>query len=85
MYAYDIHLVIEIQCNSMKSILYLAATKQLCEWFSPPVHPSVCRSHLFDYVSISVSSKKFEELLLMTEMMSMQKIEVRGPRGQNPI
>ena len=36
--------------------VFLAATKQLYEWFSPSVRPSVCPSHLFDYVPIIVSS-----------------------------
>ena len=39
---------------------FLAATKQLYEWFSPSVRLSVCLSvrlsHLFDYVPIIVSS-----------------------------
>ena len=35
---------------------FLAATKQLSEWFCPSVRPSVRPSHLFDYVPIIVSS-----------------------------
>ena len=52
---------------------FLAATKQLYEWFSQSVCPSVRPSHLFDYVSIIVSSWNFQELLPMTEVTSMQK------------
>ena len=58
---------------------FLAATKQLYEWFSP----SVCPSHLFDYVPIIVSSRNFQELLPMTEVMSMQKVKVIGQRSRS--
>ena len=34
---------------------FLTTTKQLYEWFSRSVCPSVCPSHLFDYVPIIVS------------------------------
>ena len=45
---------------------------------SPSVRPSVRPSHLFDYVPIIVSSRNFHELLQMTEVMSMQKVKVKG-------
>ena len=70
--------------------LFLAATKQLYEWFSPSVclsvRPSVCLSHLFDYVPIIVSSWNFQELLPVTKVTSMQKVKVKGQghRGHNP-
>ena len=38
----------------------------------------VCPSHLFHYVPIIVSSWNFQELLPMTDVMSMQKVKVRG-------
>ena len=60
--------------------LFLAATKQLYEWYSLSVCLSVCPSHLFDYVPIIVSSRNFQELLPMTEVMSMLKVKVRGPK-----
>ena len=69
---------------------FLAATKQLYEWFSPSVCPSVrlsvCLSHLFDYVPIIVSSWNFRELLPVTEVTSMQKVKVKGQghRGHKP-
>ena len=57
--------------------VFLAATKQLYDWFSPSVRLSVCLSvwlsHLFDYVPVIVSSLNFQELLLMTEVTSMQR------------
>ena len=53
--------------------IILAATKELCEWFSPSVRPS----HLSDYVPIIVSSWNFQELLPVTEVTSMQKVKVR--------
>ena len=48
---------------------------------------SVYPSHIFHYVPIIVSSRNFQELLPMTEVMSMQKVKVKGQghRGQNPI
>ena len=71
--------------------LFLAATKQLYEWFSPSVRPSVCPSiclsvclsHLFDYVPIIVSSWNFQELLPVTKVTSMQKVKVRGQRSRS--
>ena len=63
---------------------FLAATKQLYEWFSPSVRLSVCLSvcpsHLFDYVTIIVSSWNFQELSPRTRVRSMQK--VRGQRSK---
>ena len=74
--------------------VFLAATKQLYEWFSPSVRlsvrlsvrPSVCLSHLFDYVPIILSSWNFQELLPVTKVTSMQKVKVKGQghRGHNP-
>ena len=52
----------------------------------PSVRLSVCPSQLFDYVPIIVPSQNFQELLPMTEVMSMQKVKVKGQghRGHNP-
>ena len=47
------------------------------------VRPSVCLSHLFDYVPIIVSSWNFQELLPMTKVRSMQKVKVRGQRSRS--
>ena len=70
-----------------QSLSFLAATKQLNEWYflsvCPSVCLSVCLSHLFDYVSLIVSSWNFQELLPMTEVMSMQKFKVRGQRSRS--
>ena len=66
---------------------FLVATKQLYECFSPSVRPSVCLSvclsHLFGYVPIIVSSRNFQELLPMTEVMFMQKVKVMGQRSRS--
>ena len=62
---------------------FLAATKQLYKWYFPSVCPSVCLSHLFDYVPIIVSSWNFQELLPMTKVRSMQKVKVRGQRSRS--
>ena len=47
------------------------------------VRPSVCHT-FFSYVHIIVSSWNFQELLPLTKVMSMQKVEVKGQghRGQ---
>ena len=58
---------------------FLAATKQLYKWYVPSVRPSVCLSHLFDYVPIIVSSWNFQELLPMTKVRS----KVRGQRSRS--
>ena len=47
------------------------------------VCPSVCLSHLFDYVPIIVSSRNFQELLPMTKVRSKQKVKVRGQRSRS--
>ena len=41
---------------------------------------SFCLSHLFRYVPIMVSSWNFQEWLLITEVMSVQKFKVRGKK-----
>ena len=68
-------------------VMFLAATKQLYEWFSPSVCPSVrlsvCLSHLFDYVPIIISSWNFQKLLPVTKVTSMQKVKVRGQRSRS--
>ena len=61
------------------ALLFLAATKQLYEWY----FPSVCPSHLFDYVPIIVSSWNFQELSPRTRVTSMQKVKVRGQRSRS--
>ena len=55
------------------ALLFLAATKQLYDWFSPSVCPSVTPFH---HVPIIVSSWNFQELLPVTEVTSMQKVKV---------
>ena len=70
---------------------FLAATKQLYEWYflsvCPSVRLSVCPSvrlsHLFDNVPIIVSSWNFQELSHWTKVRSMQKVKVRGQRSRS--
>ena len=70
---------------------FLAATKQLYEWYflsvclsvCLSVRLSVCSSHLFDYVPIIVSSWNFQELSPRTRVTSMQKVKVRGQRSRS--
>ena len=64
-------------------VMFLAATAQLYEWFSPSVRLSVCLSHAFRYVPIIVSSIHFLQWLPMTDVMSMQKVKVRGQRSRS--
>ena len=70
-------------CFAIASIVFLAATKQLNDWFSPSVCLSVCLWHLFDYVPIIVSSWNFQKLLPMTNVTSMQKVKVRSQRSRS--
>ena len=49
----------------------------------PSVRPSVRLSHLFDYVPIIVSSWNFQELLPVTKVTSMQKVNVRDQRSRS--
>ena len=65
---------------------FLAATKQLYDWFSLSVRLSVRLSNLFHHVPIIVSSWNFQELLPWSKVMSMQKVKVKGQghRGQHP-
>ena len=44
---------------------------------------SVCLSHLFHNVPFIVSSWKFQELLPLTKVVSMQKVKVRGQRSKS--
>ena len=62
---------------------FLAATKQLYKWYFLSVCLSVRLSHLFDYVSIIVSSWNFQELLPMTKVRSTHKVKVRGQRSRS--
>ena len=84
---------------SISSKVFLAATKQLYEWYflsvclsvCPSVSPSVCLSvclsvcpsHLFDYVPIIVSSLNFQELSPRAWVTSRQKVKVRGQRSRS--
>ena len=64
-------------------LLFLAATKQLYEWFSPSVRPSVCLWRLFHYVPIIVSSWN---LFITNDKRDVHaKDQGQGHRGQNPI
>ena len=88
-------LAVEILQYCTKPSVFLAATKQLYEWYflsvcpsvclsaRPSVCLSVCPSHLFDYVPIIVSSQNFQELTPRTRVMSMQKVKVRGQRSRS--
>ena len=69
--------------DRQKCYMLLAATKQLYDWFSPSARLSVRPSHLFHHVPIIVSSWNFQELLPWIEVMSMQKVKVRGQRSRS--
>ena len=55
--------------------------------FSEDVRLSVRLSHLFNNVPLIVSSWNFQELLPLTDTISMQKVKVKGQghRGHDPI
>ena len=62
---------------------FLAAIKQLLEHFCSSVcRPSVCYL-FFHNVPLIVSSRNSQELLPMTEVMSMQKVKARGQRSRS--
>ena len=65
---------------------YVFSCDQAALWMVQSVCLSVCPSHLFDYVTIIVSSWNFQELLPMTKVRSMQKVKVKGQghRGHDP-
>ena len=94
----DLPCLLEIEAwidKKTKKKHFLAATKQLYEWYflsvCPSVRlsvrlsvcPSVRLSHLFDYVPIIVSSWNFQELSHWTRVRSMQKVKVRGQRSRS--
>ena len=63
---------------------YAGKLRRHCTHYDVTVMLSACLSvflsHLFNYASIIVSSWNFQELLPMTEVVSMQKVKVRGQR-----
>ena len=59
------------------------ATKQLYDWFSPSVLPSVCLSVRPSHLFIMFVSSGIFQLLTWTDVMSMQKIKVRGQRSRS--
>ena len=73
--------------------VFLAATKQLCEWYflfvclsvCLSVFPSVCLSvcHTFLTMFPIVSSWNFQEFSPGTRVTSMQKVKVRGQRSRS--
>ena len=83
-------------CIDKYFVLQLFSCDQAALWMVQSVRLSVCLSdclsvrpsHLFDYVPIIVSSWNFQELLPVTKVTSMQKVEVRGQSqghgGHNP-
>ena len=77
----------DIVSDTMLFMWFLAATKQLYEWYflsvCLSVRLSVCPSHLFDYVPIILSSWNFQDLSPRTRVTSMQKVKVRGQRSRS--
>ena len=67
---------------------HLAATKQLYEWYFLSVRLSVCLSVRHTFLTMIPLSYHYEsyyiqELLPMTEVMSMQKVKVIGQRSRS--
>ena len=69
------------------ALLFLAATMQLYEWYFLSVWSSVCLSvclsHIFDYISIIVSSWNLQELSQRTRVRSMQKVKVGDQKSRS--
>ena len=67
--------------------LHIFSCDQAALWMVQSVRlsvcPSVCLSHLFDYVPIILSSWNFQELLPVTKVTSMQNVKVRGQRSRS--
>ena len=73
---------------------FLAATKQLYEWYflsvrlsvrlsvCPSVCLAVCPSHLFDYIPIILSSWNFQKLSPRTRVTSMHNAQGQGQRSK---
>ena len=78
----------QYQAPSTVSGSFLAATKQLYEWFSPSVCLSVCLWRLFHYVLIIVSSWNFQDYYQWQKWCpckrSRSEVKGQGHRGQNP-
>ena len=71
--------IVQSVCHSVRQSLGLS----VCLSLRPSVRPPVCLSHLFNYVPIIVPSWQFHELSQLAEVMSMQKVEVRGQRSRS--
>ena len=72
-------LIVFFSCDQAALQMVFSVRLSVC----PSVRLSVRLSHLFDYVSLIVSSWNFQELLLMTKVRSMQKVKVRGQRSRS--
>ena len=80
-------------CHCIK-IVFLAATKQLNEWFSPSVRPSVCLSVCMTVTPFSLCSHhriimKFSGVIHQWQKWcpckkSRSEVKGQGRRGQNP-
>ena len=49
----------------------------------PSVFPSLSLSDLYHNVRLILSSWNFQEFLLLTKVVSMQKVKVQGHKSQN--
>ena len=74
-FAMSLHQIILFSCD--QAALWMVFSVCLS------VRPSVCPSHLFDYVPIMVSSWNFQELSPRTRVTSMQKVKVRCQRSRS--
>ena len=76
-----LHKYVGAECGASSFTWYLY---QMCNTdVRPSLRPSVCLSHLFDYVPFIVSSWNFQELLPVTKVTSMQKVKVRGQTSRS--
>ena len=68
--------------SSMKSFVFLAATKQLYEWYFLSVCPSVTPFWLCSHHRITM---KFSGVITKDQVRSMQKVKVKGQGHRSPI
>ena len=78
-----VHFHMPLCGDRLDNYLFLAATKQLYEWYFLSICPSVTP---FDYVPTIISSWNFQELSRRTRVRSMIKVKVKGQghRGHDP-
>ena len=79
---YDIDLQV-FSCDQAALRALLSVRLSVRPSVRPSVCLSVCLSYLFHYVPVIIPSWNFQELLLLTKVISMQEVNVRGQRSRS--